>query len=90
MEPTKVGLGDRARDTITGFQGIVIGITDWLANCRRIGIQPEELKDGKPLEAVWFDEPHVELVGSTAHSIAAAPATGGPMPAPTRAADPGR
>jgi len=31
-------LGCRARDTITGFEGVVTSITRWLNGCDRIGI----------------------------------------------------
>lgn len=55
--------GDEAIDTITSFTGIVIGITEWLNGCRRIGIQPQTLdKDGKPPEVQWFDEQQVGVL----------------------------
>ena len=40
-----IQLGDRAKDRISGFEGIVIGIGQWLHGCRRISIQPTELRD---------------------------------------------
>lgn len=57
-----VQLGDRVRDKLSGFQGIVIGITYWLHNCIRIGVSPEEMKDGKPVESQWFDEPQLGII----------------------------
>lgn len=48
-------LGDLARDSITGFEGVVIGITDWLYNCERVVIQPQKLKDGKVIGDESFD-----------------------------------
>ena len=82
-----IQLGDIAKDTVTGFEGVVIGITQWLYGCRRISIQPRELKDGKPIEHVSFDEPQVEVIrqGAVA-SVETQPAiarTGGPRPEPT-------
>lgn len=80
-------LGDVARDTITGFKGKVVGITDWLSQCRRVGLQSTTLdKDGKPLEIQWFDELQCEVVKEEK----AKPRydNGGPMPPPTRNADP--
>jgi hypothetical protein len=56
-----VELGDRAKDTISGGIGIVIGISEWLYGCRRITIQPEKAKDGKPEEMFTVDEPQVKI-----------------------------
>lgn len=90
-----VRLGDEARDTITGFEGVVVGITDWIHGCRRITIQPKGLHDAKIIEAASFDEPAVEVT----KPVTPAPPpvevddpiptrrTGGPRPEPTRRAD---
>jgi hypothetical protein len=43
-------------DSITGFSGIAICRTEYLHGCIRIGVQPTELHEGKPIEAVYFDE----------------------------------
>lgn len=51
-----INLGDNATDSMTGYFGIVVGITEWLYGCRRIAIQAIALKDGKPQEPEWFDE----------------------------------
>lgn len=58
----KIELGDRVRDKITGLKGIAIGVTNWLFGCRRFCVQPEESKDGKPLETFVVDEPQLEIV----------------------------
>lgn len=60
-----IKLGNKVRDTITGFAGILIGRTEWMYGCNRIGIQPEGLHEGKPVDAEWFDEQRVELVEAT-------------------------
>ena len=52
----RIKLGSKVTDSITGMAGIAIARTDWLYGCVRYGVQPEELKDGKPVEAQWFDE----------------------------------
>lgn len=52
-----IGLGDRVKDPITGFAGIVTAVTTWLHGCIRITIEPEKLdKDGKPQEGRAFDQ----------------------------------
>ncbi len=86
----EIKLGDVARDTITGFAGKVVGITDWLYQCRRLGLQPMKLdKEGKPYCIEWFDELQCELVRNEVEGAEVrGKDTGGPMPAPTRNGDP--
>lgn len=57
-----VTLGDKVKDRITGLTGIVVASTSYLNGCRRISVQPQELKDGKPVEPSHFDEPQVEVI----------------------------
>ena len=59
-----IELGSKARDTITGFKGIVVGRTEWLEGITRIGIQPQELHDGKAIEIDWFFEGQVEIIAA--------------------------
>ena len=58
----KVKLGQIVRDRLTGYEGTVIAITNWLYGCTRITVQAEELKDGKPVDSHTFDEPAAILV----------------------------
>jgi hypothetical protein len=101
-----IQLGDRVRDRITGFEGIVIGITDWLYQCRRPIVQPSTLtSDGKPTESMSFDEDQLDVLEAgafvikrpdravTAEATAEVPVavkTGGPRDTPTRRPDPRR
>ena len=58
-----IGLGDRVKDPITGFTGIVVVVATWLHGCIRVGVQPEKLgKDGKPQEDRHFDQSALVLV----------------------------
>ena len=58
-----VGLGDRAKDMISGFVGIVTGETNWLYGCRRLGVQAEKpTKDGSLRDIQWFDEGQLRLI----------------------------
>lgn len=63
----KLNLGDRVKDRITGLTGILVGRTEWIYGCSRVGIQPESTTDGKPVEAQWFDEAGVKLVKAAAY-----------------------
>ena len=73
---------------MTGFEGIAIGRTEWMYGCTRYAIEPTELKDGKPIEAQWFDEQRVEAVAEAPKAAPAAPKTppGGPQNDPARPA----
>lgn len=84
-----IKLGDKVRDTVTGFSGIVIATTDWLHGCRRCLVQPDKLKDGKIIDSVYFDEPQLDIVAS-AKAKRGSTDTGGPMPAPQQKASPTR
>lgn len=60
---TKVALGDRAKDRITGFQGIIVIKADFLTGCTRWGIQPETLGEHGVLgEVQHFDDGQLILV----------------------------
>jgi len=84
----EVKLGQLVKDRITGFEGIVIAITNWLYGCNRITIQPRELKDGKPVEAQSFDVQQLEIIDDKPMSMKtskmATTKPGGPRPEPTR------
>ena len=83
----EIQLGDIAKDTITGYEGRVVGITDWLYQCRRLGIQPMKLtKEGEPPDIHWFDELQCKLVNEKTERRGKD--KGGPMPEPTRNKDP--
>ncbi len=57
-----IELGDRVKDRISGLKGIAVGITNYLYGCKRIMVQPEETKDGKPVDTFYLDEPQLEIV----------------------------
>lgn len=96
----RIALGDRVKDQISGFCGIVVAITVWLNGCRRITIQPEAMHEGKLLENQTFDEHTIMVIAPAVFpSSASQPdsptpltpaltARGGPRPEPQRAADP--
>ena len=93
----KIQLGDRVRDRITGFEGVVVGITDWLYQCRRPIVQSTALsKEGELLKSESFDEDQLEIVEAGAFalkvekSVPVAVQTGGPRDTPSRQSDPER
>lgn len=58
----RFNLGDKVRDKITTFEGIVTGRHQWINNCNTYSVKPQTLKDGAPQEAHAFDEPQLDLV----------------------------
>lgn len=54
--------GDKAKDLVTGLEGIVLAIADWQHGCSRIHLGPQSLQDGKPADVVSFDEARIELI----------------------------
>jgi len=65
-----VKLGQLYKDSITGFEGTAVSITDYLYGCRRAGLEGAS----KPGEIFYFDEQRL-----TSSSLAR---TGGLMPTP--------
>lgn len=58
-----IGIGDKVKDVITGYEGIVLAVSTWLYNVNRIAIQKQELVNNKIDEAIWIDQtPRIELV----------------------------
>jgi hypothetical protein len=57
-----IKLGSKVKDSITGFIGIAIGRTEFMYGCARILVEPQELKDGKPIETHWFDEQRIDVL----------------------------
>lgn len=82
MKYKNVKLGSVARDTITGFTGVLVGKTEWLNGCVRLTIQPKELHEGKPVETITFDVEQVEIVEEAKPK--ARKSSGGPMPSVSR------
>jgi hypothetical protein len=60
--PVSIKLGDKVRDKISGLTGIAVCKTEWLYGCVRFGVQSPEIKDGRPVDSHYFDEPQLELV----------------------------
>ena len=57
-----IKLGDRVRDRISGFEGIATATAAYLNGCNRVLVEPAKLdKEGKLIEALWFDDVQVEM-----------------------------
>jgi len=87
---SRIGLGDKVRDIITGFTGIVTVRSEYLNKCVRMGVQSQELKDGVPVDTSFFDEEQLELIASAEVKITKVNKTGGDREVPRRMSDPVR
>ena len=75
-------LGRLAKDTISGFEGIIESRTEWLNGCFRIALAPNRLdKDGKMLDSKAFDAEQIEILPEQVHKEKPIERrTNGPMP----------
>jgi hypothetical protein len=79
-------LGDHVKDSVTGFQGMIVARTQWLFGCKRAEVQPQRLDDtGSPVKSLWFDE--AQLLPDSGETSTS---PGGPRDDPKRAEDPRR
>jgi hypothetical protein len=62
----KVKLGQKVRDKISGFSGIVTSYAKHLNGCDRAWISPPVDKDGKLMDGSWFDVVQLEAIEEAA------------------------
>ena len=71
-----ISLGDKVRDTVSGWEGIATGKYEFMNGCVRWEISGVD-KDGKP-EGFVFDEQQVELLEENPLQVPQPQPTGGP------------
>ena len=60
----KLELGQKVKDRVTGFKGVIVCRCDYLTGCRRYAVQAQKIgKDGKVGEWTYFDEDLLVLDG---------------------------
>lgn len=59
-------LGDRVKDTVSGLTGILTSRSEHLYGCNRYWVQPQEVKDGKPVDGCWLDEAAIQIIDAQA------------------------
>lgn len=80
---SKIELGCVVRDSITGFEGVVIAISEYLNGCTTACVKAQKLKDGKPISDEWFDIEQLRLT-KKAKMKRKLVSTGGPQNYPKR------
>lgn len=58
-----IELGQKAKDKITGLEGVLVGRCQYLYGCTQYGIAPPA-KDNKVGDTYWFDEGRIQVLGS--------------------------
>lgn len=63
-EPVQsIPFGKQARDKVTGFTGIVTGMSRWMTGCDQYCVVPPVDKAGKIDDSRWFDEGRLDVIG---------------------------
>lgn len=75
-------LGDIVMDKISRFKGVATCRLEYLNGCIRWQVTPQELHEGKPLEAHYFDDEQLEFVPNSTSVALARRASGGDRPNP--------
>lgn len=62
----KYSMNTIAKDTISGFKGVIIARNAHLFGCAQYGLAPQELaSDGSPRKTEYFDESRIEILDDT-------------------------
>lgn len=73
-----ITLGNKVKDTVTGFEGIATSRIEFLNGCIQYCIKPKMGKDGKMPEGEYIDEEQLMDLGKDVKVVAKD--TGGVMP----------
>jgi hypothetical protein len=83
-------LGDKVKSLVTGHEGVVVGVSNWLNGCRTCGVQaPIKKKGDKVEDAEWVDDSQLKVIQKRAIKIKKRP-IGGPQPTPRMQISPGK
>ncbi len=79
LRPTKFNLGDQLKDWVSGFSGVVMGITHYATGCIHYGLAARTVgKNGTPMSWEWFDESRLKLVRKNVANLRIDTPTSGP------------
>lgn len=76
MSDYNVSLGDRAKDEISGMEGVVVTVADHLSGCRRVGMYPDDIDDTtRRGDEEYFDDVQLETVEENRVALESEPIT---------------
>lgn len=58
-----IKLGQKAKDKVTGFTGIITARASYLTGCDQYVLTPTVDEHGKTVEGQWFDESRIKVTG---------------------------
>jgi hypothetical protein len=79
-----IKLGKSYLDVITGFEGIVTGLVEYVSGCNQALLTPKVDAEGKLREAQWFDVQRLRMTGDAAITLDNGRTAGFDKPAPKR------
>lgn len=87
----KPKIGDRAKDIVTGFTGIITGKHKWISGCDTVTLQSQEMHNGEPVKTRGCDINCIEVlergaVKANDHKLPAREKVGGPRDTPAQTA----
>ena len=65
---SNIKLGVKAKDKVTGFEGIVIAKTEWLTGCDQYVLKQKAKEGVLPDDGQWFDEGMLVVIGEGIHA----------------------
>lgn len=71
-------IGDKLRDVVTGFTGVVTARGDFITGCNQYGLCPAPKNKHDVPKAEWFDENRLTLVKAAAVKLPRTAATARP------------
>jgi len=76
-----IKLGLKAKDKITGFEGIITGRAQYLTGCNQAVLVPTVDDKGLVRGGEWFDEARLEIIGEgfTPAEVSSTANPGGPQ-----------
>jgi len=91
-------MGKRAKDKISGIEGVIVGFTRYITGCDQYGLQFRKEEGKNELTTMWFDETRLDVTDNApvmepiqkhdpveAEARGEAMAVGGPQPGTDRA-----
>lgn len=77
-------MGLKVREKITGFEGIVTGYCIYISGCNQALVAPATDENGKHVEAMWWDEQRLDVIGTDRVTLDNGDTPGCDIPAPVR------
>ena len=76
-----IAMGDKVKDTLSGFTGVVLARCEHITGCNQIFILPKSDKENEIKDGIWFDIERIEKITDRAVQLGAR-RTGADIPAP--------